>query len=134
MQEDLKKYVSEPSPPQVEKQPQGAAKLKTKECWVVGEDDDAVIIEDTSDDEDEETLQHHFQLWSRFQRVGMPDAPIKESLTNLEEDVPLPPRKPHNTMRKRVVKKLKVSEDTRLEVSTSTSVVGYSSSSLDLRT
>jgi hypothetical protein len=64
----------------------------------------------------------------------MPDVPVEESPRNREEDVSLPPRKPRNTAHKRAMKKLKVSEDTRLEVSASTSVVKYSSSSLDLTT
>jgi hypothetical protein len=110
------------------------AKSKIKELRVVGEDDDVVIIEDTSDDEDEETLQQRFQHQSRFRQAGMPDVPVEEPPTNLEEDVSLPPRKPRNTACKRAMKKLKVSEDTRPEVTTSTSVVGYSSSSLDLTT
>jgi hypothetical protein len=64
----------------------------------------------------------------------MPDVPVEESPRNREEDVSLTPRKPRNTAHKRAMKKLQVSEDTRLEVSASTSVVKYSSSSLDLTT
>jgi hypothetical protein len=58
LQDDLKRFVSEPQPP-----PQGieipeGGKIKAKERWEVGEGDDTVIIEDTSDDDDddEETL------------------------------------------------------------------------------
>jgi hypothetical protein len=65
----------------------------------------------------------------------MPSVPIEEPPANLKEDVLLlPPRKPHDTACKCDVKKLKVSEDTRPEVSTSNSVVGYSSSFVDMKT
>jgi hypothetical protein len=51
-------------------------------------------------------------------------------MTNIEDDVLLPPRKPHNMVRKRAVKKLKVSEDTRPEVGAATIVVEYPLSNL----
>jgi hypothetical protein len=61
LQEDLKKFVSEPpSPPQVVEIPE-EGKTKAKERREVGEGDDTVVVEDTSDeDDDEETLQDRF--------------------------------------------------------------------------
>jgi hypothetical protein len=55
----------------------------------------------------------------------MPHVPVVEKLSSLEADLPLPPRKPRNVARKRAMKKLKVSETTRREVSTTTRVVEY---------
>jgi hypothetical protein len=55
----------------------------------------------------------------------MPHVPVVEKLSSLEADLPLPPRKPRNVERKRAMKKLKVSETTRREVSTTTRVVEY---------
>jgi hypothetical protein len=43
----------------------------------------------------------------------------------LEASLPAPPRKPRNVARKRVAKKLKVTETTSQEVSSSSSVVEY---------
>jgi hypothetical protein len=63
LQDDLKRFVSEPQPqplPQGIKIPEGG-KTKAKEQREVGEGDDTVIVEDTSDeDDDEETLQDRF--------------------------------------------------------------------------
>jgi hypothetical protein len=61
LQEELKKFVSEPpSPPQVVEIPE-EGKTKAKERREVGEGDDTVVVEDTSDeDDDEETLQDRF--------------------------------------------------------------------------
>jgi hypothetical protein len=74
-------------------------------------------VEDTSDDdddEDEETLQDRFQLRSRFSRPGLPHVPlVQDPLASLAA----PPRKPRNPARKRVAKKLRVSETTPQEVS-----------------
>jgi hypothetical protein len=76
LQDDLKRFVSEPQPP-----PQGieipeAGTTKAKERREVGEGDDTVIVEDTSEeDDDEETLQDRFQLRSRFSRPGLPHVP-----------------------------------------------------------
>jgi hypothetical protein len=39
--------------------------------------------------------------------------------------MPVPPRRPRNVARKRVAKKLKVTETTSQEVNSSSSVVGY---------
>jgi hypothetical protein len=109
----------------LEKQKQGKAKPKAKERREVGEGDDAVVIKDTSDDEDEETLQQHFQLRSRFSRAVMPHIPVFEKPSSLEATLLVPPRKPRNVAHKRAMKKLKVSEAIRQEVSTTTRVVKY---------
>jgi hypothetical protein len=61
-------------------------------------------------------LQQRFQLRYRLRRAGMPDVSFEEPAANLEDDVSLPPRKLCNTMRKRAMNKLKVSEDTTLVV------------------
>jgi hypothetical protein len=77
LQDDLKKFVSEPPPPpQVVEIPE-EGKTKAKERGEVGEGDDTVVVEDTSDeDDDEETLQDRFQLRSRFSRPGLPHVPL----------------------------------------------------------
>jgi hypothetical protein len=119
LQDDLKRFVSEPQPP-----PQGIeipkeGKAKAKERREVGERDDTVIVEDTSDDDDdeEETLQDRFQLRSRFSRPGLPHVPLVQDLpASLEASLAAPPRKPRNPARKRVTKKLRVSETTPQEV------------------
>jgi hypothetical protein len=116
----LKRFVSEPQPP-----PQGIeipkeGKAKTKERQEVSEGDDTVIVEDTSDDDDdeeEETLQDCFQLRSRFSRLGLPHVPlVQDPPASLEASLAAPPRKPRNPARKRMAKKLKVSETTPQEV------------------
>jgi hypothetical protein len=111
-------FVSEPQPP-----PQGIeilkdVKAKAKEQRKVGEGDDTVIVEDTSDDDDDEkTLQDRFQLRSRFSRPGLPHVPlVQDPLASLEASLAAPPRKPRNPARKRVAKKLRVSETTPQEV------------------
>jgi hypothetical protein len=119
LQDDLKKFVSEPaSPPQLVEVPK-EGKAKAKEWRKVGEGDDTVVIEDTSDEEDdEETLQDRFQLRSRFSRPGLPHIPlIQDPPASLEASLPMPQRKPRNVDRKRVAKKLKVTETTSQEVS-----------------
>jgi hypothetical protein len=119
LQDDLKKFVSEPLlPPQLVEVPQ-EGRAKTKERREVGEGDDTVVVEDTSDeDDDEEMLQDRFQLRSRFSRPGLPHIPlVQDQPTSLEASLPAPPRKPRNVARKRVAKKLKVTETTSQEVS-----------------
>jgi hypothetical protein len=97
-----------------------------KERREVGEGDDTVTIEDTSDDEDGETLQERFQLQSRFSRPGLPHVPlVDDPTTSLKASLPAPPRRPLNVARKRVAKKLKVTETTAHEVSVSSRVVEY---------
>jgi hypothetical protein len=119
LQDDLKKFVSvPPSPPQLVEVPE-EGKAKTKERREVGEGDDTIVVEDTSDeDDDEETLQDRFQLRSRFSRPGLPHIPlVQDQPTSLEASLPAPPKKPRNVARKRVAKKLKVTETTSQEVS-----------------
>jgi hypothetical protein len=119
LQDDLKKFVSEPQPPpQVVEIPEGG-KTKAKERREVGEGDDTVIVEDTSDeDDDEETLQDHFQLRSRFSRPGLPHVPlVQDPPASLEASLAAPPRTPRNPTHKRVIKKLKVFETTPQVVS-----------------
>jgi hypothetical protein len=117
LQEDLKKFVSEPQPPPsgIEIPKEG----KAKERREVGEGDNTVIVEDTTDDDDDddETLQDRFQLRSRFSRPGLPHVPlVQDPATSLEASLAAPPRKPRNPARKRVAKKLKVSKTTPQEV------------------
>jgi hypothetical protein len=97
-------------------------KAKVKERREVGEGDDTVIVEDTTNDDDndddEETLQDRFQLRSRFSRPGLPHVPlVQDPPASLEASLAAPPRKPRNPARKRVTKKLRVSETTPQEVS-----------------
>jgi hypothetical protein len=119
LQDDLKKFVSEPPlpPQQVEIPEEG--KTKAKERCEVGEGDDTVVVEETSDeDDDEETLQDRFQLRSRFNRPGLPHVPlVQDRPASLEASLAVPPRRPRNPARKRMAKKLKVSETTPQEVS-----------------
>jgi hypothetical protein len=118
LQDDVVKFVSEPaSPPQlVEVLEEG--KAKDKERREGGEGDDTVLIEDTSEEDDEETLQERFQLWSRFSRPRLPHIPlVQDPPTSLKASLPAPPKKPRNVARKRVAKKLKVTETTSQEVS-----------------
>jgi hypothetical protein len=118
LQNDLKKFVSEPQPPPHGIEIPKEGKAKTKERREVGEGDDTVIVEDTTDDDDdEETLQDRFQLLSRFSRAGLPHVPLmQDPPASLEASLAAPPRKPRNPARKRVTKKLKVSETTPQEV------------------
>jgi hypothetical protein len=75
-------------------------------------------VEDTSDeDDDEETLQDRFRLRSRFNRPGLPHVPlVQDPPASLEASLAAPPRRQRNPARKRVMKKLKVSETTPQEV------------------
>jgi hypothetical protein len=126
LQDDIVKFVSEPaSPPRLVNIPE-EGKSKAMERREVGESDDTVIVEDTSDEEDSETLQERFQLQSRFSRPGLPNVSlIHDPPTSLEASLPAPPRRPHNVARKRVAKKLKVTETTYQEVKSSSTVVEY---------
>jgi hypothetical protein len=119
LQDDLKKFVSDPPPPPQEVEIPEEGKTKAKERREVGEGDDTVVVEDTSDeDDDEETLQDRFQLRSRFSHPGLPHAPlVQDPPTSLEASLAAPPWKPSNASRKRVSKKLKVTETTSPEVS-----------------
>jgi hypothetical protein len=119
LQDALKKFVSEPpSPRQLVEVPE-EGKAKAKERCEVDEGDDAVVVEDTSDeDDDEETLLDRFQLRSRFSRPGLPHVPlVQDPPAILEASLAAPPRRPRNASRKRVAKKLKVTETTSQEVS-----------------
>jgi hypothetical protein len=118
LQDDIVKFVSEPSsPPRLVEIPD-EGKSKAKERLEVGEGDDTVVVEDTSDEDDEETLQEWFQLRSRFSRPGLPNVPlVQDPQTSLEASFPVLPRKPRNVARKRVAKKLNVTETTSQEVS-----------------
>jgi hypothetical protein len=119
LQDDLKKFVSEPPlPPQLVEVPE-EGKAKAKEQREVGEGDDTVVVEDMSEeDDDEETLQDHFQLRSRFSRPGLPRTPlVQDQAASLEASLPARPRRPRNASRKRVAKKLKVTKTTSQEVS-----------------
>jgi hypothetical protein len=119
LQDDVKKFVSEPaSPPQLVDVPE-EGKAKSKERREVGEGDDTVVVEDSSDEEDdEETLQARFQLRSRLSCLGLLHIPlVQDQPASLEASLPAPPRRPRNAARKRVAKKLKVTETTSQEVS-----------------
>jgi hypothetical protein len=126
LQDDITKFVSNPTPPpRLENIPE-EGQSKVKERCEVSEGDDTVTIEDTSDEEDGETLQERFQLRSRFSRPGLPHvALIDDPPTSLEASLPAPPRRPHNVARKRVAKKLKVTETTSPEVCSSSRIVKY---------
>jgi hypothetical protein len=115
----LKKFVSEPPPPPQELEIPEEGKTKAKERREVREGDNTVVVEDTSDkdDDDEATLQDRFLLRSRFSRPGLPHVPlVQDPPASLEASLAAPPRRPHNASRKRVTKKLKVTETTSQEV------------------
>jgi hypothetical protein len=121
LQDDLKRFISEPQPPPqgIEIPEGGKTKTKAKERREVSEGDDTVIVEDTSeeDDDNDVKLQDRFQLRSRFSRPGLPHVPlVQDPPTSLEASLAALPRKPHNPAHKRVAKKLRVSETTPQEV------------------
>jgi hypothetical protein len=124
LQDDIVKFVSDPASPPRLVNILEEGKGKAKERREVGEGDYTVIVEDTFDEEDKETLQEWFQLRSRFSRPGLPNVPlIHDPLTSLEASLPAPPRRPRNMARKRVAKKLKVTETTSQEVNSLSRVV-----------
>jgi hypothetical protein len=126
LQDDIVKFVSEPASPPRLVEILEEEKSKAKERHEVSEGDDTVVVEDTSDEDDDETLQERFQLRSRFSRLGLPNVPlIQDPPTSLEASLPTPPRKPRNVARKRVAKKLKVTDTTSQEVNSSSRVVEY---------
>jgi hypothetical protein len=113
----LKKFISEPQPPPSGIEIPKEGKAKEKERRVVGDGNDTVVVEDTTTDDDDEMLQDRFQLRSRFSRLGLPHVHlVQDPPTSLEASLAAPPRKPRNPARKRVAKKLKVSETTPQEV------------------
>jgi hypothetical protein len=103
LQDDLKKFVSEPQPPPQEVEiPE--EKTKVKERREVGEGDDTIFVEDTStEDDDEETLPDRFQLRSRFSRPGLPHVPlVQDPPSSLEASLAAPPRKLRSPAREQV--------------------------------
>jgi hypothetical protein len=60
LQDDIAKYVSDPTPPPKFVDILQEGKGKAKERCEVGEGDDTVTIEDSSDEEDGETFQERF--------------------------------------------------------------------------
>jgi hypothetical protein len=67
-----------------------------------------------------------FQLRSRFGRPGLANVHlIHDPPTSLEASLPAPPRRPRKVARKRVAKKLKVTETTSQEVNSSSRLVEY---------
>jgi hypothetical protein len=119
LQDDLKKFVSEPPPPPQLVEVPEEGKAKAKERREVDEGDDTIVVEDTSEeDDDEETLQDRFQLRSRLSRPGLPHVPlVQDPSASLEASLAAPPRRPRNPARKRVAKKLKVTKTMSQEVS-----------------
>jgi hypothetical protein len=71
LQDDIAKFVSDPTPPPRLVDIPDEGKSKAKERREVGEGDDTVAIEDTSNEEDGETLQERFYLRSRFSQPGL---------------------------------------------------------------
>jgi hypothetical protein len=113
LQDDIAKFVFDPTPPPQHVDIPEEGKGKAKERREVGEGDDTATIQDTSDEEDGEMLQERLQLRSRFSRSGLPNVPlIEDQPTSLEASLPAPLRRPHNVACKRVAKKLKVTETT----------------------
>jgi hypothetical protein len=100
LQDDIAKYVSDPTPPpRLEDIPE-EGKSKVKERRKVSEGDDTITIEDTSNEEDGVTLQECFQLRSRFSRPRFPHIPLIDDMpTSLEASLPVPPRKARNVAR-----------------------------------
>jgi hypothetical protein len=130
LQDDIAKFVSEPASPPRLVNILEEGKGKARERRKVGEGEDTVIVEDTSEEENKQTLQERFQLRSRFSHPGLPNVPlINDPPTSPEASLPAPSRRPRNVARKRVAKKLKVTETTSQEVNSSSRVVEYLSCS-----
>jgi hypothetical protein len=111
LQDDIAKFVSDPTPPPQLVDVPGEGQSKMKERCEVGEGDDTITIEDTSDEEDGETLQERFQLRSRFSRPGLPHVSlVDDPPTSLEASLPAMSRRPRNVAWKCVTKKLKVKD------------------------
>jgi hypothetical protein len=90
LQDDLKKFVSEPPLPPQEVEIPEEGKTKAKERREV----------------------------SRFSRPGLPHVPlVQDPPASLEASLAKPSQKPRNASRKRVTKKLKVTKTTSPEVS-----------------
>jgi hypothetical protein len=70
LQDDIAKYVSDPTPPPQFVDITEEGKAKDKERHKVGEGDDTITIDDTSDEENGETLQERFQLRSGSADLG----------------------------------------------------------------
>jgi hypothetical protein len=104
LQDDIVKFVSNPTPPPQLVDIPEEGKSKAKERREVGKGDDTITIEDTSDEEDGETLNIPL---------------IEDPPASLEASLPAPPRSPRNVARKRVAKKLKLTATTSKEVSSS---------------
>jgi hypothetical protein len=118
LQDYLAKFISEPvSPSQLVEVPE-EGRAKAKERREVGEGDDTVVVEDLpEEDDDEKTLLERFQLRSRFSCPRLSYVPlVQDPPASLEASLPAPPRKPRNVARKRVAKKMKVTETTSQEV------------------
>jgi hypothetical protein len=99
LQDDIPKYVSDPTPPPQLEDILEEGKSEVKEHRKIGEGDDTVTIEDTSDEEDGEMLQERFQLQSRFSRPGLPHIPLIDNRpTSLEASLPELSRKPRNVV------------------------------------
>jgi hypothetical protein len=117
LQDDLKMFVSEPQPP-----PQGIEILKEGKPKPRSGEKSAKAMTPSSwrtpPTTTMETLRDRFQLRSRFSRPGLPHVPlVQDPPASLEASLAAPPRKPRNPTRKRVAKKLRISETTPQEVS-----------------
>jgi hypothetical protein len=119
LQDDIAKFVSDPTPPPQLVDIPKEGKSKVKERREVGKGDDTVTIEDLRRGRFVNT-PGVIQLRSKFGRPGLPNIPlIEDPPISLEASLPAPPRRPRNVARKHVSKKLKVTVTTSQEVSSS---------------